>query len=85
MATKLQGLPQIRRTAAVLHEEITEPAGGGILTAGLLSEFAQTVDAQRLRLCRKNPASTAMVELMGQAGSDHVSFDSEHGPLQALC
>ena len=31
--------------------------------------------------CSLTFPSTAVVELMGQAGLDHVSFDSEHGPF----
>ena len=31
--------------------------------------------------CSLTFPSTAMVELMGQAGLDHVSFDAEHGPF----
>ena len=31
--------------------------------------------------CSLTFTSTAVVELMGQAGLDHVSFDSEHGPF----
>ncbi len=31
--------------------------------------------------CSLTLPSTAMVELMGQAGLDHVSFDAEHGPF----
>ena len=31
--------------------------------------------------CSLTFPSTAVVELMGQAGLDHVSFDAEHGPF----
>ena len=31
--------------------------------------------------CSLTFPSSAVVELMGQAGLDHVSFDSEHGPF----
>ena len=31
--------------------------------------------------CSLTFPSTAVVELKGQAGLDHVSFDSEHGPF----
>jgi recombinational DNA repair ATPase RecF len=41
----LEGLRQVRRTAAILYEEKGDPDGGGTLTTGLLIDFAAAVDA----------------------------------------
>jgi len=42
----IEGLRQIRRTAAVLYDEKEDPESGGPSMTGLLPEFAQAVDAQ---------------------------------------
>lgn len=42
----IEGLRQIRRTAAVLYDEKEDPDSGGATITGLLPEFAQSVDAQ---------------------------------------
>ena len=82
----VEGLRQIRRTAAVLYDEKKGPISGDTDTIGLLPKFAETVDAQEAaKSAEAAERNTAANAVFAELWKTAEPLFAEGTPIRDIC